>query len=232
MPSSTVRKGTAGLPGVPGRLSRPGSGLTCFHRQRAATFKFFRREVKNHPFAWDDGQSNNSIPDDNGHADWVSSVALLLNDGGLIQVRALSTGRVIKSFGLYATLNGVALSPDGKTSMLGGETPELWDVVRGRLLRRLPKQPNSVEAVAFSPDGKIVASESQVGISPFAPGVIKLWDVTTGRELNQLSGHRNRVSALVFSPGGRWLASGSWDHTVKLWDVSGGREVRGFPPAN
>jgi WD40 repeat protein len=156
----------------------------------------------------------------------------LLNDGGLIQVRNLSTGRVVKSFGLYATLNGMALSLDGKNLMLGGETPEMWDVVTGRLLRRFPKQPNSVEAVAFSPDGKVMASESQEGISPFAPGVIKLWDVATGKELRRLAGHQNRVSALVFSPDGQWLASGSWDHTVKLWDVGSGQEIRSFPAGN
>ena len=156
----------------------------------------------------------------------------LLNDGGIIQVRDLSTGRVFKSFGLYATLNGMALSPDGKSLLLGGETPELWDVVSGRLLRRFPEQPNSVEAVAFSPDGKFVASESQEGISPFAPGVIKLWDVTTGRELRRLAGHQNRVAALVFSRDGKWLASGSWDHTVKLWDVDSGQEIRSFPAVN
>lgn len=153
----------------------------------------------------------------------------LLNDGGVIQVRNLSTGRVVKSFGQYATLNGMALSSDGKSLLFGGKTPELWDVVRGRLLRQFPEQPNSVKALAFSPDGKIVASETQEGISPFAPGVIKLWDAATGKELRRLTGHQNRVSALVFSPDGQWLASGSWDHTIKLWDVGRGQEIRSFP---
>jgi WD40 repeat protein len=153
----------------------------------------------------------------------------LLNDGGVIQVRDLATGRVVKSFGLYATMNGMALSPDGQSIMLGGQTPELWNVATGRLLRRFPEQPNSVDEVAFSPDVKTVASESQEGISPFAPGVIKLWDVASGRELRRLAGHENRVSALVFSSDGKWLASGSWDHTVKLWDVATGEQIRSFP---
>ena len=65
-----------------------------------------------------------------------------------------------------------------------------------------------MDAVAFSPDGKIVASESQEGISPFAPGIIKLWDLATGRELRRLTGHQNRVSALVFSPDNR--VAGFW----------------------
>ena len=154
----------------------------------------------------------------------------LLNDGGIIQFRNLSTGRVVKSLGLDA-LNGMALSPDGKSLLLAGKMPELWNVLSGRLLRRLPEQPSSVEAVAFSPDGKITASECQEGIDHFAPGIIKLWDVATGRELRRLTGHQNRVADLVFSPDGKLLASGSWDHTVKLWDVGTGREIRSFPAA-
>lgn len=151
----------------------------------------------------------------------------LLNDGGIIQVRDLAKGRVVKSFG--SDVNGFALSLDGNRILLAGETPELWDVLRGRLLRRFPEQPKRVEAVAFSPDGKTVASETQEGISPFAAGVIKVWDVTTGRELYRLAGHENRVAALVFSTDAKWLASGSWDQTVKLWDVESGRLIRTFP---
>jgi WD40 repeat protein len=126
-------------------------------------------------------------------------------------------------------MNGMALSSDGKSILLGGEMPGLWSVVSGRLIRRFPEQEKPVEALAFSPDGKLVAFESQQGMDPFAPGIIKLWDVTTGRELLRLAGHQNRVSSLVFSPNGKWLASGSWDHTVKLWNVTSGEQIRSFP---
>ena len=86
-----------------------------------------------------------------------------------------------------------------------------------------------MNAVAFSPVGKVVASESQESTHPSASGVIKLWDVTTGRELRRLSGHQDHIKALHFSPDGKWLASGSRDHTIKLWDVGTGQEIRSFP---
>ena len=153
----------------------------------------------------------------------------LLNDGGLIQVRDLATGRVLKRFGVGATPGGMALSHDGKSLMLGGLRPALWNVMTGRLRRWFPEEQSFVIAVAFSPVGDVVASESQESTHPSASGVIKLWDLTTGRELRRLRGHQDGVKALHFSPDGKWLASGSRDHTIKLWDVGTGQEIRSFP---
>ena len=77
----------------------------------------------------------------------------------------------------------------------------------------------SVTSVAFSPDGRTLASGS-------SDNTIKLWEVATGRELRTFSGHLRFVTAVVFTDDGRTLASASWDKTVKLWDVTTGRELR------
>jgi WD40 repeat protein len=77
----------------------------------------------------------------------------------------------------------------------------------------------SVESVAFSPDGKILASGSR-------DDTIKLWDVATGREIRTLQGHTGDVNSVAFSPDGKVLASGSWDKTIKLWDVATGTLLR------
>src|SRR4051794_143553 len=80
-----------------------------------------------------------------------------------------------------------------------------------------------VRSVAFSPDGKTLASGSE-------DSTIKLWEVTTGKERAILKGHTSSVFAVVFSPDGKTLASGSSaqkgtsDDTIKLWDVATGKE--------
>ena len=78
---------------------------------------------------------------------------------------------------------------------------------------------SAVNDVAFSPDGRWLASGS-------SDQIVKLWEAATGRAVRTLAGHSNSVEAVAFSPDGRWLASGSWDKTVKLWEVATGREVR------
>jgi WD40 repeat protein len=74
-----------------------------------------------------------------------------------------------------------------------------------------------VNAVAFSPNGRQLASAS-------SDTRLRLWDVATGKMLRLFAGHTAAVGSVAFSPDGRTLASGGDEGAVKLWDVDTGRE--------
>lgn len=94
---------------------------------------------------------------------------------------------------------------DGNSIELRYEREVLKKVLRGHI--------DEVWDVAFSPNGKLLASAS-------GDRSIRLWSVETGVELANLNGHARDVFGVAFSPDGRHLASASFDNTVRLWDMN------------
>lgn len=76
-----------------------------------------------------------------------------------------------------------------------------------------------VQAVAFDPDGKRLASASD-------DGVVRIWQASDGRLLQALEAHEGSVSSVTFSPDGRLVASGDIFGKICLWDAATGRLVR------
>lgn len=69
-----------------------------------------------------------------------------------------------------------------------------------------------VVAVAFSPDGRWLASGGM-------DNVVRLWDAKSGKLVRALMGHTDVINDVAFSPDGRQLASASSDGTIKVWAV-------------
>ena len=132
---------------------------------------------------------------------------------GRIQLTDVQTG-------VERTVKGampVAFSPDSavlaSVAADSHNVVKLWKVSTGEELATLEGHTETVDCVAFSPDGVTLASTSR-------DSTIKLWDITTGECKNTLN--TVEVWSVAFSPDGQTLASAGSDSTVRLWDPDTG----------
>ena len=98
----------------------------------------------------------------------------------------------------------------------------LWDAASREVIRKFEAKAGKVYSVAFSPDGKVLASGHE--------GDIKLWDVASGRLLQSLKEDAFSVYSLIFTPNGRLLAARS-GFAINLWDLAKGNMVRSLKGA-
>jgi WD40 repeat protein len=120
----------------------------------------------------------------------------------------------------------VAFSPDGRHVASAGMASasmasasmdfdvRVREATTGKLLSVVPNHKWPINGVAFSPDGRFLASGSN-------DSTVRICDWKTGEQLPTLRPHfAARVAGVVFSPDGQWLAAASWDRTIKVWKTS------------
>ena len=142
------------------------------------------------------------------------------NTGKVNSVAFSPDGRILASAFCYS--DGSASAAQGDPSETSSGAVELWDLTSGQMVRSVQEHAPCSLSVAFSPDGRTLASGN-------ADGTIELWDVSSGEPKRTLRGHDGPVTAVAFSPishVGHVLASGSSDHSVKIWDAANGTVIR------
>jgi WD40 repeat protein len=153
--------------------------------------------------------------------------------GDWVRTWDVATGRETHRFPLpnkgpntgFSTIGAkLVYSPDG-TMIAATSTRDglifLLDIASGREIGRLDGPESRVKALAFSPDGNVLAAG--VDVDPRFPKsdlAIRLWDVAARKELGRVKAHRSSITALVFSPDGQRLLSASEDATALVWDVA------------
>ena len=127
---------------------------------------------------------------------------------------------------LKPQIGALAYRPDGKLLALGTyKEVRLIDPAGGQTIATLAGHAEAVRAVAFSPDGALLAA---AGGLPARWGEVKIWDVSARKELRTIKGHSDCIYAVAFSPDGKSVATSSYDKLIKLWSVESGQEIRTF----
>jgi WD40 repeat protein len=170
-----------------------------------------------------------------GHTGAVTALAFGANDAtiasagadGTVRLWDVSSGKLLH--GWIGRGANFAFSPRaGMVAYLASDNSVvLWDMVRQRQLQSLKRSeavgdlPMEVaSSLAFSPDGKLLAAGSEVGMH------IAVWDTANGRETRVLGSHAVPVFAMALSHDGKRIASTNiWDCAGIIWDTASGREL-------
>lgn len=118
----------------------------------------------------------------------------------------------------------VIVSPDGTRLATSGDdgTARIWDASTGRELQRFSDL-DMINGIAFSPDGKLLASAAFIVLSPTAASQIILWDIQTGRPVRKMGGSNFGTSVAFSADGKRVAAAGSG--MAYIWDAATGEQL-------
>jgi len=126
--------------------------------------------------------------------------------------------------GISTPISALAFSPAGDWLAIGDyQQVQLFSTEQQRISKTLPGHADLVRAVAFSPDGKFLAT---AGGAPAQFGEVKVWDVESGQLRYTVEGHQDCIYSVDFSPDGGQIATASYDRMIELWRTETGEHVR------
>ena len=111
----------------------------------------------------------------------------------------------------------LTFSPDASiVATAHGTRIYVWDTFTGNAFAMLDEHPDSINAIALSPNGTKLATAG-------GDWTVRLWEVGTGKYITSLTGHSSAVNSVAFSPDGKILASAG--STLHLWDANTGESL-------
>jgi hypothetical protein len=143
-------------------------------------------------------------------------------NSGRMMVWDVLTGERLMILGNdYDTVLAGDIRPDQSQVALGGSSRlvKIFSTKTSELQHKIKKHTDWVTAVAFSPNGQMLASADR-------NGGISVWDPDNAQELFTLSGHKSAVTSLSWRGDSKLLASSSEDGAVKLWEMKEGKQVK------
>jgi WD40 repeat protein len=97
------------------------------------------------------------------------------------------------------------------------KTVHVWNLASRKPFLIYREHADGLHAVAWSPDGKYIASAAGSSIDYYADNSVRIWDAASGDTLYINRNHSDYVLALAWSPNGQQIASASSDHSVSVW---------------
>jgi WD40 repeat protein/serine/threonine protein kinase len=163
-----------------------------------------------------------------GKASWIGFASkrkrlVVVLEAGKVRLFDLDSSKLSVVDCTVTDARSIGVNCDGQFLATGGPALKVYDLAKGGSPLVIKAHRFFVDAVAFSPDGKSLATGSMDGLA-------KLWSTETWQCSGVLTGHLLGVHSIAFSGDGKRIATGSLgDEAIKLWDLKTLQEVLNLP---